>query len=72
MITLYSGTGCSKCMMLKRWLEIKEVDYNEINVHEDEESLKKLQEAKRTSLPVVEINGEFVDFKEYNDILELI
>ena len=58
--------------MLKRWLEIKEVGYNEINVHEDEESLKKLQEAKRTSLPVVEIDGEFVDFKEYNDILELI
>ena len=58
--------------MLKRWLEIKKIDFTEVNIAEDNDSLSKLRDAGRLSLPVLEINEEFVDYKEFNDILDLI
>ena len=58
--------------MLKRWLEIKGIDYNEIDISESQECMDKLVSSNRTSLPVVEIEDEFVDLNEYNDIIELI
>ena len=58
--------------MLKRWLEIKKIEFTEVNIMEDEGSLSKLRDAGRLSLPVLEINEEFVDYKEFNDILDLI
>lgn len=71
-LTVYSKPNCSKCNMLKRWLEIKKIDYQEIDVSKDEKSLDKLVSSNRTSLPVLEISGEFVDIDEYSDIIELI
>lgn len=58
--------------MLKRWLEIKGIDYNEIDISENQEGMDKLVSSNRVSLPVVEIEDEFVDLNEYNDIIELI
>lgn len=58
--------------MLKRWLEIKKIEFTEVNIMEDEGSLSKLSDAGRLSLPVLEINDEFVDYNEFNDILGLI
>lgn len=72
MIKVYSKDGCSKCVMLKRWLDVKKIEYTEVNISEDEESRQKLIEAKKRSLPVLEINGEFVTYNEYNDILDMI
>ena len=58
--------------MLKRWLEIKGIDYNEIDISKNQEGMDKIVSSNRTSLPVVEIEDEFVDLNEYNDIIELI
>ena len=71
-LNIYSKPNCSKCTMLKRWLEIKGIDYNEIDISENQEGMDKLVSSSRTSLPVVEIEDEFVDLNEYNDIIELI
>ena len=71
-LNVYSKPNCSKCTMLKRWLEIKGIDYNEIDISENQEGMDKLVSSNRTSLPVVEIEDEFVDLNEYNDIIELI
>ena len=71
-LNIYSKPNCSKCTMLKRWLEIKGIDYNEIDISENQEGMDKLVSSNRTSLPVVEIEDEFVDLNEYNDIIELI
>ena len=71
-LNVYSKPNCSKCNMLKRWLEIKGIDYNEIDISENQEGMDKLVSSNRTSLPVVEIEDEFVDLNEYNDIIELI
>ena len=71
-LNIYSKPNCSKCTMLKRWLEIKGIDYNEIDISENQEGMDKLVSSNRVSLPVVEIEDEFVDLNEYNDIIELI
>lgn len=71
-LNIYSKPNCSKCNMLKRWLEIKGIDYNEIDISKNQEGMDKLVSSNRTSLPVVEIEDEFVDLNEYNDIIELI
>lgn len=71
-LNVYSKPNCSKCTMLKRWLEIKGIDYNEIDISENQEGMDKLVSSNRVSLPVVEIEDEFVDLNEYNDIIELI
>lgn len=71
-LNIYSKPNCSKCNMLKRWLEIKGIDYNEIDISKNQEGMDKIVSSNRTSLPVVEIEDEFVDLNEYNDIIELI
>lgn len=71
-VTVYSKPNCGKCKMLKRWLDIKGLEYSEVDITQNEESYGKIVSAGRTSLPVLEINDEFVDFEEYNEILEMI
>lgn len=71
-VIVYSKPNCSKCKMLKRWLSLKNVDYVEIDILENEQGYNKIIEAGRSSLPVLEINNEFVDYNEYNDILDMI
>lgn len=67
---VYTNTGCSKCAMLKKWLDNKGFQYEELNIGENSDARDKLIENNRRSLPQVEIDGNFVDFKEYNDLLE--
>ena len=69
---IYTNKNCSKCQMLKRWLNMKEIDFIEKNISEDENALKLLREEERIHLPQVTIDGKFVDFEEYNDLLEYL
>lgn len=59
-------------MMLKRWLEIKDIGFSETDITENEDARNKVLDAGRMSLPVLEINNEFVDYNEFNDIVEMI
>ena len=67
---VYTNTGCSKCAMLKKWLDNKDFKYEEINIGKNPDARDKLIENKRRSLPQVEVDGNFVDFEHYNDLLE--
>ncbi len=69
-VVVYSNTGCGKCMMLKKWLEMKNISYKELNISENEDARRHLIEAGLRQLPQVEIDDEFINFEEYNDILE--
>lgn len=72
MLKVYGRPTCVRCTRLKQWLEVKEIEYDNVDISKDMEALDKLTEANRLSLPVVEIDNEFVDFEEYNDLLEMI
>lgn len=71
-INLYTNTGCSKCKMLKRWLEMKGISYQELNIGEDDKARQNLINKGYRQLPQIEIDGEIIEFAEYNDILEHI
>lgn len=71
-INLYTNTGCSKCNMLKRWLDMKGISYQELNISEDDKARQNLINKGYRQLPQIEIDGEIIEFAEYNDILEHI
>lgn len=69
-IKLYSNTGCSKCAMLKRWMDMKKIQYQELNISEDEDARQNLISKGLRQLPQLEVDGNIITFEEYNDILE--
>ncbi|WP_282925845.1 glutaredoxin family protein [Helcococcus kunzii] len=71
-IKLYSNTGCSKCAMLKKWMAMKQISYEELNISENEEARQNLLAKGYRQLPQIEIDGEIIEFEEYNDILKYV
>ena len=71
-ITVYSKPSCKNCTLLKMWLNSKELDYNEVDVTQERSALNKIREAGYSSLPALEVNGDFVKYEVYNDILDVL
>lgn len=59
MITLYS-TGCPKCRVIEAKLEQKGIEYQVDN------NIDILVEKGFISVPVLDVNGEFMDFTKAN------
>lgn len=60
MITLFS-THCPKCNVLEKKLKAKNIEYEEVN---DVEAMK---EKGIVTVPVLEVDGEVMDFKAASD-----
>lgn len=63
---VYTQPGCGECMFVMKWLESRDVEYEAINIRENDEALEKVQSSGYSSLPVVEIDGEIV-FNRFNE-----
>ena len=63
LIILYS-TGCPKCKVLESKLEAKKIKYSECN------DINIMVEKGFQFVPVLEINGEYLDFKKAIDWVE--
>ena len=59
-VILYS-THCPKCLVLEKKLKAKNVVYDEVN------DIEVMKEKNYLSVPVLEVNGERLDFKKAND-----
>ena len=59
-ITLYS-THCPKCSVLEKKLKTKNIEYEEVN---DVEIMK---EKGYLTVPILEVDGESMDFKKASD-----
>lgn len=57
-ITVYTRTTCAPCKMLKRFLQSKGIDYNEINVDENQEAYGKIIQQTGLSMVPVTVVGE--------------
>jgi len=59
-ITLYTSTGCNLCLLLKRWLRERSVDFVEKNLS-DTKVMSDLimSDIYLMSAPALEISGEF-------------
>ena len=71
-VVVYSKPGCKNCTLLKMWLSSKEIDYNEVDVTQEQNALNKIREAGYSSLPALEVNGDFAEYEVYNDILDVL
>lgn len=73
MIKLYTKTVCPKCMLVKSTLSGEGIEFEAINIDENEEAKNKVVEAGFMAVPILEVNGELIgDFGEIqNAISEL-
>lgn len=59
-ITLFS-THCPRCVVLEKKLRQKGIDYDEVN------DVSIMEEKGFLTAPMLEVDGEIMDFKEAND-----
>lgn len=59
-LVLYS-TGCPKCNVLKRKLQQKNINYEEVT------DISVMKEKGYLTVPVLEVDGEAMDFRSAND-----
>ncbi len=60
-ITVYSTSWCGFCHQLKAWLTEKGLEFDEINIEDDEQAAKDVVEAtKQMGVPVTKIKDTYV------------
>lgn len=75
MITIYSTPTCVYCKSLKEYLTERGIQFQEIDVAEDEKELEKMVAISgQMGVPVVDLDGEVVigfDREKIDEILKL-
>lgn len=66
MVKIYSTPTCVYCAMAKKFLKEKNIEFQEVNVAEDRQSLQEMvQKTGQMGVPVIEVNGKtMVGFNE--------
>ncbi|MBU0635790.1 glutaredoxin family protein [Candidatus Micrarchaeota archaeon] len=60
-VSVYTTTTCPYCTMVKEYLKSHNVDFQEINVGEDQEKAQEMiQKSGQTGVPVLDINGKII------------
>ena len=73
MVKVFSTPICPYCITLKEFLKQHNVEYEEIDVGEDEEGRKEMiEKSGQMGVPVLEINGQIVVGFDKVRILELL
>ncbi len=74
-VKVYSTPTCTYCVAIKNFLEKNDIDYQEVDVSEDEEALKEMKEKTgQMGVPVTEIDDEVIvgfDKKKISKLLEI-
>ena len=61
MIKVYSIPDCPWCQKVKKYLELRQVEFQEVNIESDLEGRKELLAlTKQLSVPVTSINGRLI------------
>ena len=73
MIKIYSTPYCSICEALKSWMKENKIEFESIDVSENEEARNKMVEiSNQLSVPVSEVNDNVIigfDLKKFKEIL---
>lgn len=74
-IKIYSSPTCTYCMALKKFFDKNDVEYEEVNVAEDQEALQEMKEKSgQLGVPVTEIGEDIVigfDKRTISKLLEI-
>lgn len=61
-VTVYSQNSCASCVMVKKWLTMKKVEYSEVNLDEQPDQREKVMQISGAStVPVVVIEDDATD-----------
>ena len=75
MVRLFTTPTCPFCMPLKKFLEERGIEFEAIDVSSDMEAQKEMiEKTKQQTVPVIDINGEFVvgfDRKKISELLNI-
>ena len=72
-VKLFVTSTCPYCVTLKRFLEQKDVEFEEVDVSENEEALEEMKEKSgQTGVPVVEIGEKVIVGFEKEEIKQLL
>lgn len=70
MIKVYGkGNGCVNCTIAKEKLEKHGIEYNFIDVTQDEESLNLIKSLGYRQVPIIENEGDWYTLKTLDDLL---
>ena len=73
MIKVFSSPFCIYCSTLKQFLKEHNVEFEDIDVSQDQEAAKEMiEKSKQMAIPVVEIDGEIVVGFDKKRISELL
>jgi glutaredoxin 3 len=74
-IRIYSTPTCTYCIILKKYLDEKNIEYENLDVSQDEEAQKEMiAKTNQMGVPVVDIDGEIIigfDKEKIDNILNL-
>jgi glutaredoxin 3 len=74
-VKVYSTNFCPYCKMAKNFLKDKSVQFEEVNVQEDQKAAKEMiEKTGQVGVPVIEINGQMVvgfDREQIEKLLKL-
>jgi len=72
-IRIFSTPSCIYCVTLKAFLEERNVEFEEIDVSQDEKAQKEMiEKSGQMGVPVVEIDGQIVVGFDRAKIIELL
>jgi len=72
-VKIYSTSSCPYCVALKGFLEENKVEFEEIDVSQDQESMKMIVEKTgQMGVPVIDIDGELIVGFDRKKIVELL
>lgn len=72
-VKLYSTSSCPYCVALKGFLEENKVEFEEVDISQDEESMKMIVEKTgQMGVPVIDIDGQLVVGFDRQKIIELL
>ena len=61
MIKIYSTSWCPACIKVKKYLDMKGIEFQEINVADKHEDRNEVQEVSgQRTVPVLDINGKVI------------
>ncbi len=72
-VKIYSTPTCTYCVALKKFFEKNNVEYEEVDVSDDEEALEKMKEKSgQMGVPVTQIGEDIVVGFEKKKIAKLL
>jgi glutaredoxin len=69
MLKLYTKTVCPKCVVAKAMLNGNDIEFEAINVDQDEEAKNKLKDLGFMSVPIAELNDKYYTLPNQSDEL---